>query len=198
MDKRSLHHIWTLIRPVKVWHILVLLLISSTVAVLALRNNNLRMVQLRHEVYAADERGVDVEGALQQLRQHVHTHMNTNLSSGSNVYPPVQLKYTYERLQKAEKDRVQQDNAKVYTEAQAYCEQQNPTGFSGRGRVSCIETYVTAHGVSVKNIPDAMYKFDFVSPVWSPDLAGFSLAFSVLLLVLLVLRLAARRILRRA
>jgi hypothetical protein len=196
MDKRSLHHFWTLIRPIKVRYIIVLLLISTAASVLALRDNNLRMVQLRDEVYVADQGGTNVEGALQSLRKHVYSHMNTDLSAGSSIYPPIQLKFTYQRLQQAEKDRAQQDNARIYTDAQAHCEQQNPSGFSGRGRVPCIEEYVQAHGVSVKAIPDAMYKFDFVSPTWSPDLAGFGVAISVLLLVLLILRLAARQILK--
>jgi hypothetical protein len=196
MDKRKLHHLWTLIRPIKVWYIAALLLVSAGICVMALRDNNLVMVQLRDDVYAADRDGKDVEGALQKLRAHVYGHMNTELSTGNNVYPPIQLKYTYQRLQQAEKDRVKQDNAKIYTDAQSHCEKQNPSGFSGRGRVPCIEEYVSSHGVKETTIPDAMYKFDFVSPSWSPDLAGFSLIASALFLLLLVVRIAAGRILK--
>jgi hypothetical protein len=196
MDKRKLHHLWTLIRPIKVWYIAALLLVSAGICVMALRDNNLVMVQLRDDVYAADRDGKDVEGALQKLRAHVYSHMNTELSTGNNVYPPIQLKYTYQRLQQAEKDRVKQDNAKIYTDAQSHCEKQNPSGFSGRGRVPCIEEYVSSHGVKETTIPDAMYKFDFVSPSWSPDLAGFSLIASALFLLLLVVRIAAGRILK--
>ena len=123
--------------------------------------------------------------------------MNTQLANNSNVYPPIQLKYTYQRLQDAEKQRVKGENDKIYTQAQAYCEQQNPNGFSGRGRVPCIEEYVKSHGVSERKIPDAMYKFDFVSPRWSPDLAGFSLLITLLLTLALALRLAAAYILKR-
>src|SRR5687767_6535414 len=109
MDKKNLHHLWTAIRPIKVWYLLVLLAVSTGIAVVALRNNNLTMVQLRSEVYQADEQNGDVEGALQRLRAYVHSHMNTDLSGGGNaVYPPIQLKYTYQRLKQAERDRVAQ------------------------------------------------------------------------------------------
>ncbi|HEX9153265.1 MAG TPA: hypothetical protein VF809_00410 [Candidatus Saccharimonadales bacterium] len=196
MNKRSLHHLWAIIRPIKIWYLSVLLLMFASVTILALRDNNLTMIKLRQEVYVADEKNANVEGALQELRKYVYGHMNTDLSTGNEVYPPIQLKGTYQRLKQAEKDRVSQENARIYTDAQAYCEQQNPTGFSGRGRVSCIEQYVTAHGTSERSIPDAMYKFDFVSARWSPDLAGFSLLASILMLVLLILRAVAGQVLR--
>lgn len=197
MDKSSLHHLLTAIRKVKVWYLLVPLLVSLVVCLFALRGNNLRMIELRDQVYSADQKGGDVEGSLQVLRAYVYSHMNTQLANNSNVYPPIQLKYTYQRLQEAEKQRVKGENDKIYTQAQAYCEQQNPNGFSGRGRVPCIEEYVKSHGVSERKIPDAMYKFDFVSPRWSPDLAGFSLLVTLLLALVLTLRLSAAYILKR-
>jgi len=198
MDKKQLHHLWTKIRPIKVWYLLVLFVVSAAVAVLALRQNNLTMVELRQAVYTADEQNKDVEGALQRLRSFVYGHMNTDLSAGDEaVYPPIQLKYTYQRLQEAEKARVQQDSSAIYTEAQAYCEQQNATDFSGRNRVPCIEQYVSQRGVKEKTIPDAMYKFDFVSPSWSPDLAGFSVVFAVIFLILLLARIVLGRLLHR-
>lgn len=195
MDKKQLHHLWTKIRPVKVWYLATLFLLASVTAILALRQNNLTMIQLRNDVYVADEKNQDVEAALQRLRSYVHGHMNTKLAQGSDaVYPPIQLKYTYQRLQDAEKARVQQSSATVYTDAQAYCERQNSTDFSGRNRVPCIEKYVNEHPVAKEQaIPDAMYKFDFYSPSWSPDFAGFAVVIAVLLFVLLVLRLIAGR-----
>jgi hypothetical protein len=198
MDKRSLHHFWTVIRPVKVWYLAVLLVVSIGISVTALRSNNLTMVGLRDEVYQADEQNGDVEGALLRLRTYVHSHMNTDLSGGDNaVYPPVQLKYTYQRLKQAEQDRVKQASSQVYTDAQVHCERLYPSSFSGRARIPCIEQYVADHVVEEKAIPDAMYKFDFVSPIWSPDLAGFSVLVSGLLLLLLILRVAAGRLLPR-
>jgi len=198
MDKRHLHHALTVIRSIKIWYLAVLVVVTGIAATLSLRQNNLTMVQLRDKVYQADEQNRDVEGALQDLRAYVHSHMNTDLSGGGNaVYPPIQLKYTYQRLKQAEQERVKQASSQVYTAAQDYCEKLYPNSFSGGPRVPCIEQYVSENKVAEKSIPDAMYKFDFVSPTWSPDLAGFSLLASVLLLALLVLRVAAEWLLKR-
>lgn len=198
MDKRRLHYWWTLIRPIKVWYLLALLLVSSAVCVISLRSNNLTMVQLRSEVYTADETDGDVEGALQRLRSFVHGHMNTNLvEENSSVYPPIQLKYTYERLKTAEEQRVQDANAQVYSDAQSYCENLYPGSFSGGPRIPCIEQYVKDRGVKVQTIPDALYKFDFATPTWSPDVAGFSVASTVLLSIALILRVGLGLLLKK-
>lgn len=193
MDKRRLHHIWTKIRWAKPWYFLVLAVIVSAVCVFALRTNNEHMANLRVAVYTADKNNGDVAGALHNLQAYVTAHMNTNLSTGPNaVYPPIQLKYTYARLVQAQ--AATNGNNQLYTDAQHYCEQQNPNGFSGRVRVPCIEQYVESHGgvQMASPIPDALYKFDFISPAWSPDLAGWSLLTATLLWLTFIASLAAK------
>jgi hypothetical protein len=194
MDSRYLHHLWTRIRPIKTTYLFTAFLLCVLVCVVGLRGNNIHMAKLRDAVYAADQKGEGVEQTLQDLRAYVNSHMNTNLDNGKGVYPPVQLKYTYERLVQAEQDRVSAANAKIYTDGQAYCETVNPTSFYGRDRVGCIQDYVKSHGTeTAKSIPDALYKFDFVSPRWSPDIAGLALVASVVTLALTVLRFALGR-----
>lgn len=171
------------------WVFLILFLLSASVSVYALRHNNTTMIKLREAVYAADKKGGDVNGALNDLRQYVYSHMNTNLSSGDNaIKPPIQLKYTYERLQAKAQEQANSTNSSLYTEAENYCQAQIPANlsFSGRARVPCVQDYVTTHGAKAQPIPAALYQFDFVSPTWSPDLAGWSLVVSVLLFLALV------------
>lgn len=181
MDKKRLHYIWRRFRKIKPWYFLIIAIISGVICLLALRHNNEQMIRLRDAVYAADKNGGDIEGALRNLRQYIYGHMNTSLSSGPNaVHPPIQLKYTYERLQAAQAAKLSQTNASLYNDAQHYCEQQDPVDFSGRNRVPCIEQYVTSHGATLVPIPDALYKFDFTAAKWSPDLAGWSLVATVL------------------
>jgi hypothetical protein len=196
MDARQLHHHWKRIRFIRPWFIFALAGICLVVSVLALRENNLKMVQLRDAVYTADKNNGDVAGALTNLQRYVTAHMNTSLSAGNtSVYPPIQLKYTYDRLRATS---LQANNEQVYNDAQKTCEQQNPTDFSGRNRVPCIEAYVEAHGVQTKPIPDSMYKFDFISPTWSPDFAGYSLLAAAFFgLVGLIWWLIVRHIRRR-
>jgi hypothetical protein len=177
------------------WVFLILFLSSAAVCVISLRHNNETMIKLRSAVYAADKNNGDVNTALNNLRRYVYGHMNTNLSSGGNaIKPPIQLKYTYERLQAAEQKHADDANTSVYTQAQTYCQQQNSVDFSGRNRVPCITDYVTTHGQKANTTPVALYEFDFVSPVWSPDLAGWSLVTSVLLFVLFISSLLLDRL----
>lgn len=182
MDKQQLYQVWMRFRALKPWYFMVLALVSAVVCVAALRANNLRMVQLRNAVYAADEQGGDIEGALRRLREHVYGHMNTDLASGPNaVRPPIQLKHTYERLVREQQARAGGSNSAIYTEAQQYCERTIPNGVSGGVRLGCIQSYVKQRSPEdVQTVPKNLYQFDFVSPTWSPDLAGWSMVVTVL------------------
>ena len=176
---------------------LALFIIAAIVAVYALRQNNQTMVKLRAEVYAVDQTGGDVNAALNKLREYVYGHMNTNLSSGGNaIKPPIQLKYTYERLLATEQAKTAASNSKIYTEAQAYCQTQIPAGTSGRGRVPCVQDYVASRGVKTTPISTGLYQFDFISPTWSPDLAGWSLVAAVLALLAFVFSYLLQRLTR--
>lgn len=192
MNKRRLHHFWRTFRHISPWYFLAVTVVLGTVAVIALRSNNQHMVVLRTAVYEADKNDGDVTKALNDLRLYVYSHMNTSLASSDGVYPPIQLKYTYDRLVKAESDHVAEANKQVYTAAQHYCEQQNSVDFSGHNRVPCIEAYVNTHGVKTHSIPDDLYKFDFVSPMWSPDLAGWSVVATILSLITFVILFIVR------
>lgn len=176
MNKKKLHHILTLIRRLSYVWLLGLGLFFAVVALFALRHNNQTMIGLKQAVFTADEKDGDVEGALKNLRVYVYSHMNTNLASGPNaVRPPIQLKYRYERLVAAEKARVADPGA-LYTDAQKDCERRIPAGLSGSNRLVCIQQYIDSHPASAPAaIRDDLYKFDFVSPSWSPDLAGWSM-----------------------
>jgi len=198
MDKRTLHHVWTRIRPLRTWYLFAAFLAFLAIHVAALRSNYEAMATYRDTVYRADKDGGDVEAALQKLRSYVGSHMNTNLDNGNGVYPPIQLKYTYGRLVAAEQARVDTVNSKVYTDAQHHCEALYPGSFSGGPRVPCIEAYIKANGTSVQKIPDALYKFDFVTPAWSPDAAGWSRVFCAIFLLLAIVRFGLGRWLKNA
>jgi hypothetical protein len=194
MNKRQLHHLWTKVRWIKPSYILVVAVVCSVVCIFALRANNEHMTKLRDAVYSADKNDGNVETALRNLQAYVTTHMNTNLDSGNGtVYPPIQLKYTYQRILQNESQAATSANSGLYTAAQNYCQQQDSVDFSGRNRVPCIEQYVESHDAQLPNIPAALYEFSFVSPSWSPDFAGWSLLVAVvawiLFLVLLLTRL---------
>lgn len=196
MHKRHLHHILKQLRRLHGWYFVLAFAISLSISIAALRQNNITALQLRDNVLKVDEQNGDVEAALRELRSYVHGHMNTDLKVENGAYPPVQLKYRYDRLAKAEADRVSAANAKLYTEAQAYCEATIPTGRSAN-RIDCIQNYITDKGGAVQQpIEDALYKFAFTPPVWSPDLAGWSLVVAALLLGICILRAIAMSVIK--
>jgi hypothetical protein len=195
MNKRHLHHLWTKVRFLKPWYFLVAAVVFTIICVFALRANNQHMIKLRTALYSADQHNTDVQGALNRLQAYVTAHMNTNLSTGTSVYPPIQLKYTYDRLVQTQSGQLSQTNTELYSQAQQYCEQQNPVDFSGHNRVPCIEQYVssrTPDAVQLPAIPDALYKFSFATPSWSPDLAGWSMVLAVFSGLLAMVTFGAR------
>ena len=177
MNKRKWHHIWKIVHHVKPWYFLGIALVFGYICLISLRSNNQQMVKLRGALYTADQNNGDIQTALNALQGYVIAHMNTDLSSGSNaIYPPIQLKYTYDRLAQARIETLANANSQLYNAAQTYCEGINSQDFSGRNRVPCIESYVQTHAPSeFSAIPDSLYKFSFLSPRWSPDMAGWSM-----------------------
>jgi len=178
---------------------LYLFIAAAIISVFALRHNNQTMVNLRNDVYAADKNNGDVNTALNNLRRYVYGHMNTDLSSGNNnIKPPIQLKYTYQRLYDAETNKVQSANQQLYTDAELYCQSIN-NAFFGTTRVPCVQNYVVNHGLAAANItiPAGLYQFDFASPAWSPDFAGWSLVAALLLFAAFIIRLAISKLYKK-
>lgn len=198
MNIRKLHHYYRNIAFVKAWYFLVPALVFALLAVHGLRSNYSTMVKLREAVYVADQQDGDVEGALVQLRSHVHSHMNTNLTSGRNaIRPPIQLKARYDRLVTAEAERVKAANVNINKEAEQVCGARFPNAGFNAPRVACIQDYVGAKATKERAVPDQLYKFDFVSPRWSLDLAGTSILLAVIFITLFFARLILEYYLRR-
>lgn len=194
MNKRRVHYVWKRFRVIKAWYFLLAALFCGVTCIFALRANSQHMASLRQAVYTADKDNGDVQGALNNLQAYVTTHMNTNLEAGNTgVYPPIQLQYTYQRLIESQGSSNQSANQDLYTQAQAYCQKLNSKDFSGRNRVPCIEQYVEEHGkkmgIDTSSISPSLYQFNFASPSWSPDLAGWSLVATVIFVLLFVVKL---------
>lgn len=182
---KQLKRAWRWFSNLKPLYFLAITIILASVCIVALRQNNQHMEQLKTAVYQADKNDGNVQQALDNLQAYVTAHMNTNLSTGTgSVYPPIQLQYTYSRLLHAQQQAALNANNGLYTAAQEYCQKLDPTDFSGHNRVPCIEQYVTSHGAHPPTIPASLYEFDFISPSWSPDLAGWTLLATVLFLVI--------------
>ncbi len=187
INKRHIHHILVRLHKISPLYFVIAIVLSSLISVMTLRQNNVQALQLRDKVLQVDKDNGDIELALRDLREYVYSHMNTQLASPGGAYPPVQLKYRYDRLVAAQKAK-EPSNATLATEAQTFCEKQIPTGRS-LNRIDCIQNYILTHGAaSTVAIDPSLYKFDFAPPLWSPDLAGWSLLLTTVLVIGLAVR----------
>lgn len=157
-----------------------------------LRANNVRSGELYQLVQAADESGVGVENALQNLQVHVTTHMNASPLPQLGDNAPVQLSNSYQRAKTAETERVSAERERVTQDGIIACETQ--FGSSNlTTRSQCIANYGAAHPVSPeKEIIVDLYRYDFASPTWSPDNAGWLVIASLVLAAILVLRIVTK------
>ena len=194
VNKRKVHHYLKLLRHIKTWVLVVLILIFSALSVLALRQNNLRMVELRDELLAVDEAEGDIDTALRNLGNHITMHMNTNLNR------PVELVFSFNRaVEEARKEAESQTSSNIYRRAQNECE---VASIPLRARAQCIQDFVTSNAAPGENpapleLPSKdFYIYDWASPKWSPDLAGFSILITVLLSLALTARLIGAQVLK--
>jgi hypothetical protein len=192
MSKQTIYGKWHHYRALFLVIITAGLVISSGVCVYALRQNNLTMTRLRQAVYAADQADGDIKTALNNLRQFVYGHMNTDLRSGDSTEAPIQLVNEFNRAVEAEQARIAAltgEANQVYVDAQRQCE---VSSIPLTVRAQCIQDYVSTHATNVPQLvlpPKDVYTFDFASPTWSPDLAGWSLLVAIGFGALLILRL---------
>lgn len=159
-------------------------------SILALRDNNLKMIALYEKVKEADTSGVGTYDRLKDLQVFVAQHMNaTPPKLGSN--PGIQLVETYKRAKAAETARVTAERERIYNEAISYCEAALPQSLLSQ-RAQCIIDRNASQTVTERQIVPDLYRYDFVSPRWSPDLAGWSIVVSVVLVAVFVLQILAR------
>lgn len=194
LDKKFFRRFARFLKPIHIGIFLAIAIVSGVVCIMALRDNNQKALDLRDKVIQVDKDNGDIETALRELRSFVYAHMNTDLAAGDNaIKPPIQLKYRYERLLEAQQQDVKRQSDQIYSEAQAECERKFPSGLRNSGRIPCITEYIATKGIKQEPIPDSLYKFDFVSPLWSPDLAGWSLVVASVTMALFVIRLGMGR-----
>lgn len=186
------------VRSVKTWQLVILLLISLMITATMFRVNNLNMRDLRREVTEADEAG-DVEKiktSVDSLGRYVSSHMWTDLDGGLVLY------YSYK---KAEEAAIQaainsstDEQGAIYRQANTECQSQG----QWNAYLDCVQNKVKNLG-GPDNLADEVnmpryeiYKINFVSPLWSPDPAGFSVALSIFIMLAIVLRVTGAAILR--
>lgn len=191
------------IRALKNWQLLVLLLIMTIVSATLLRLNNLGMVERRSAVIVADEKGDKeaLRASIVDLQTYISHHMNTSLSGG------LYLAKTYERDRDAAlaaAESATNPNSAVYQQASLECRERFQGGVASfrNDYVQCVVEKVGS--MSPQSDPTAglklpkgeAYRINFASPLWTPDLAGFSVLICVLLVLAIIIRATSVIILR--
>ncbi len=204
MNQRRLHTIYKLITQVKTWQLCVLLVIGVVLSLSFLRLNNLGMDARRTVVQQADKKA-DKDAtrlALVELQRYVSSHMNTSL--GPNGF---YLEHQYNRDKQSALNSATLDsnpNSAVYQQASIECRNRFQGGVSSfrNDYVACVAERVKTLSpsddlTSGLKLPKAeSYRYDFASPKWSPDLAGFSVLFCLIVTSVIVIRIIVASILR--
>lgn len=203
-NKRDIRRRLAWVRRLKIWQLVVILLLISLAAASLLRLNNLGMVERRQAVYEADKSGDQqaIKQSLVDLQRYVSSHMNTDLGANG-----VQLVHSYQRAEAAALERatdVANPRSKVYQQASVDCRARFVGGVESfrSDYVQCVIDRVSALSAQDEadyrlNMPQPeQYRFDFASPRWSPDGAGFAVALGVLVAAIIVIRLLAEAFLR--
>lgn len=196
MNKRTLHRLLSWLRHVKTWQLVIMLMIGVVLSASFLRLNNLEMMTLRDAVVEADKQGDTalIQKRLTELQHFVSGHMNTSLGNG------LYLEHKYNRDREAALAAAADStnpNAAVYQQASVECRARFQGGVASfrNDYVTCVAERVRALGVgddptAGMNLPKPeWYYYNFVSPLWSPDLAGFAVLICAIMASVIVLRL---------
>lgn len=189
-NTKNRSEIYRLFKKFNLRILLVLLVLAVSLSVYGLRQNNIEMIKLKNQLMTADKNDGNVNLALNNLRLFIYNHMNTSPSSKDGIYPPIQLKYTYQRLLAQAQAAVTAQNTQNYNQAVSYCTSIEPNATANednlRQLATCEEEHYIAQPLGTASVSPALYEFDFISPLWSPDLAGFSILISIILALAII------------
>lgn len=200
-DKRQVKKNIRRLKQVKTWQLFVLLVLASFIAATFLRLNNIEMVQRRTAVLNADKSG-DKEATknrLIELQRYVSAHMNTDMGT---IYLEGQFRRDSEAANVAAANDTN-PNGNVHKKAQEVCAPRYASlGHYSLAYQQCVidelNKYPSASELTSElELPKAdRYRHSFVSPLWSPDFAGFSVLACFLIVIVIIGRLVGLGVLK--
>lgn len=190
INKKQIKRRLKRIQHVKTWQLVIVLFLSLLVNATLLRMNNINMVERRNLVLSADREKDEekIKDKLYELQRYVTSHMNTNMGKG------IYLETSYQTAVKRAYDEVINDETQnIYKAAQDICVPK----FANWSQVyvSCVAEELAKYpegdnlaSTVTKPSPDSFLHV-FASPLWSPDFAGLSVMFSVVILIMILTRI---------
>ncbi|HSE60965.1 MAG TPA: hypothetical protein VLA88_01565 [Candidatus Saccharimonadales bacterium] len=197
--KHRLYHWYKIIRQLKTWQLVLILVVCVLISAFLLRQNNLEMVRLRQAVEQTDQQGGDVVAALKNLQRYVTSHMNTDLGEG------IALQYSYQRDYEAALQAVASSSnpqAALYAKVEEECRPVFQRTHSFPAYTQCAHDKLSQLSPgqdalsSLKTPAPELYKVNYISPVWSFDAAGIAVVVTFLVVLMLVGRTLSYVILR--
>ncbi len=196
VDKKQVRRNLGKLQRVKTWQLIILLILASFVAATFLRLNNIGMVERRDAVNVADIKSDDsvTQDRLFDLQRYVSGHMNTDMGKG------IFLTATYNRDKKALIAKASVGlNGNIYKKAQEVCAPRYTSWSPAYVQCTVSELAKYPSGESLNNsvnLSPEPYLHVFISPLWSPDFAGWSVLVCVVILIMIIARFIGVVILR--
>ncbi len=150
------------------------------------------MVDRRAAVVNADTVGNEqvTKDRLISLQHYVSAHMNTDMGKG------VYLEASYKKAVKTAYDSASGTN-NIYKKAQEVCMPRFTNWSSAYIQCTVDELAKYPEGTNIIDLPNPnKYLHSFVSPIWSPDFAGWSLLISAAILTIILARLTSVALLK--
>lgn len=173
-------------KRIATWVLVALLLAGAMSSMFFLRQNNLKMVELRNLVLQADEQQKDIAIAIEALNAHVFAHMNTD------IVRPIELVHSYNTQAQAVLEAASRGSGRdIYAEATAACERQGvpPTTIAQCAANYALQNNPNIDPAEIKLPEKDQFIYSYAAPLWTPDAAGFSLLFTGVILLWLLIRL---------
>ena len=190
-DRKQVGYDLRRLKRIKTWQLAILLIFFGFIAATFLRLNNIGMVERRAAVITADTSGDSekTKERLFDLQRYVTSHMNTNMGKG------VYLEETYKKDVQAAYASATNDtnpNGNIYKKAQEVCRPQ--FDYMSYAYIQCTTSELAKYPasndlISSVELPKAdSYRHNYISPIWSPDFAGFSVLIFVVILIMIISR----------
>lgn len=172
---------------IKTWQLVILIIIFGALSAWSLRQNSLKTLDLQGKVLMSDELNVGTEEAVKELGDHIISSMNSDMAG------PIQLPNSFNR-----------DYEKLVLSSE---EVTNSQYLSIREKCVTFDVPVEAQSECIRNetnqitseefsLPLELYSFDFKSPLWSPDMAGWSSLLTVVFSTFLFIKIASEEVTR--
>lgn len=210
------------LHKIKTWWLLVVLVPLVFIDATLLRQDHVRMTELRTAILAADESENDEEIArlLEELKEFVFHNVVINVVDDNGLQRitfgtgPFYLEHQYIRAANAALAEAEaaltgdaNPNGNIYQMASDVCRPQaiaNGWTWNDPNYINCmvgeIQKYPAANDIQdtiIAALPSTeLYRHNYASPIWAPTLSGFMLLITAVIIVVILIRVLVWIVLR--